>query len=306
MSETSEISSLISSYIAITIKVLEGWDFAFYDLWESCTEAFEGYTEDDFKLATNASIRELRDFLRGRGVWVEKGTRTPIAKALCNTLLRDDFIKWPENETWPNFAHSSELQFPNAALCADQLAKEKAVREYWKFRDHQEISLTASPSTPLASPPAAPLAAPPQEMPRPMLSFSAISEISILPVQSSAPQQSSLFQISQPTFAPRQQSQVQQTSPQPTPSNLPQLPQPPIQPTSQQPSARTPPTSSRTTTFLITPHTPSYAAPPFINPTNPQAAASPLISPTPPQAATVHDKSFHITSGCISYKKGMG
>ena len=130
MFETSEIFSFIFSHIAITIKVLKSWNFSFYDLWESCTETFEDYTENDFKLITNANIRELRDFLKQRGVWVEKSTRTPIAKTLCNTLLRDDFIKWPEDEHWSDFVRSSKLQFPNAALCVDQLAKEKVVKEY--------------------------------------------------------------------------------------------------------------------------------------------------------------------------------
>ena len=131
---------------------------------------------------------------------------------------------------------------------------------------------------------AAPLAAIPSQMPKPVLSFSVISEISILPVQSSPPQQ-----------LPRQ----------PTASSSPALtsaPQPTVAPEAapQQP----PPPRPQRATYTAAPD-PAFISAPILNPKTPQAAAL-LISPTSLHTATLYIESFLIASGCTFYKKGMG
>ena len=211
--------------------------------------------------------------------------------------------------------HSSELQFPNAALCVDQLAKEKVVRKYWKFRDHQKIFSAISEILKLPEFLAASLAASSQQMFRLVLFFSAISEISISSVQPSSPQQTeqstspplekthqnqsafqqfSLFQTSQSTFAPSSRQQfsrqsahpsVQQTPHQSISSNMPQSFQPSI------PS-----------TYVAT----LGIAAPILIFKNFQTAALPFINFTPPQTTTSHVESFSIISESISYTKRMG
>ena len=136
MFETSEISSFIFSHIVKTIEIFKVWNFAYYDLWKFCTKYFEGYIEKDFKLVTNANIRELCDFLKQLEVWIEKNTRTFITKTLYDVLQKNEFMKWSKNETWLDFLRSSKVQFSNAALCVNQRAKEKVVKKYRKFRDH--------------------------------------------------------------------------------------------------------------------------------------------------------------------------
>ena len=51
-------------------------------------EDYEKATEDDYKRISNRKLRELRDFLRQRGVWVQK-ERISITKASVNTLLKE-------------------------------------------------------------------------------------------------------------------------------------------------------------------------------------------------------------------------
>ena len=67
-------------------------------LWSEFREAFEDFTEEDFKLVANRCRRELRAVLRKRGVWVEKGTRTPIATALVNSLKEKTRTSWTGEE----------------------------------------------------------------------------------------------------------------------------------------------------------------------------------------------------------------
>ena len=121
----------------------------------------------------------------------------------------------------------------------------------------------------------APSAAIPQKMPKPVLSFSVISEISILPVQPSPPQQqqssvnispnSTYILAAIPTSAP--QAKTQQSSP---------------------------PTPHRATYMAAS--DPAFISAPILNPKIPQAAAM-LTSPKISQVAV---------SGCTFYKKGMG
>ena len=73
------------------MKICDEYEFFDMDLWDSFRENnFETYTVNDFKLVNNQQIRELRDFLRQRGVWVEKNTKTPIATALYNVLQKGE------------------------------------------------------------------------------------------------------------------------------------------------------------------------------------------------------------------------
>jgi hypothetical protein len=54
-------------------------------LWDTFRLSYEGITEEEFEVVSKDKLEELRDSLRRRGVWVQKGIS--VAKALINTLL---------------------------------------------------------------------------------------------------------------------------------------------------------------------------------------------------------------------------
>ena len=165
--------------------------------------------------------------------------------------------------------HQSQKTSPSATAFASPTAR-------------SEIPKPRSAPLKISKPPAA-ASAPPaarSEISTPSTSGPAPSEIPKPPSSVSAflpePQ-------SAPHPAPQQQSSVQQTPSRPTSSNPPQSSQPPI-------------SFSHTAT--------SGTAATILNPKSPQAAA-PIISLIPLRAATSFT-TLIITSGCISYKKGMG
>ena len=82
-------------------KALTAWEecgFKDMSLWETFQEDFEGFTEEDFKLASNHNIRKLRDYLRKFGVWVRKQQRYTIARSLYDALLEEEPTDWTETE----------------------------------------------------------------------------------------------------------------------------------------------------------------------------------------------------------------
>ena len=85
----------VAEDIANAITIWKTYDWKDTDLWESFQDDFKGYTEDDFRLVNNNDIRRLRNFLRGRGVWIEK-SRTTIAKSLFNALQEEEPTQWSD------------------------------------------------------------------------------------------------------------------------------------------------------------------------------------------------------------------
>ena len=74
------------------IEALKAWEecgFKDMSLWETFQEDFEGFTEEDFKLASNHNICKLWDYLQKFGVWVQKQQRYTIARSLYDALLED-------------------------------------------------------------------------------------------------------------------------------------------------------------------------------------------------------------------------
>ena len=87
----------VTGTIETAFKVWERYNFRDLDLWESFREDFKGFKEDDFKQTSIHCQRKLREFLRKRGVWVERSKLT-IARSLFNTLQEDENPPWTEAE----------------------------------------------------------------------------------------------------------------------------------------------------------------------------------------------------------------
>jgi hypothetical protein len=56
------------------------------DLWEQFHDDFKTFSVESFKECNSTILRNLRHFLRVRGVWVKKDRRTTIPLSLFNTL----------------------------------------------------------------------------------------------------------------------------------------------------------------------------------------------------------------------------
>ena len=81
------------------IEALKAWEecgFKDMSLWETFQEDFEGFTEEDFKSASNYNIRRLRDCLRKFGVWIRKQQRFTIARSLYEALIEEEPTPWTE------------------------------------------------------------------------------------------------------------------------------------------------------------------------------------------------------------------
>ncbi len=88
----------VDKIILEALKVWEECGFKDMSLWETFQEDFEGFTEQDFILASNYNIRRLRDYLRKFGVWIRKQKSLTIARSLYEALLEEQPTEWTEAE----------------------------------------------------------------------------------------------------------------------------------------------------------------------------------------------------------------
>ena len=98
MSDPNEQLQDMNDIIKEGLKTWEEFEFKDQSLWESFRGDFNGVTEDGFKLASIHYLRKLRDFLRKHGVWVQKGARIAISRALYNVLQDEELTPWTETE----------------------------------------------------------------------------------------------------------------------------------------------------------------------------------------------------------------
>ena len=59
-------------------------------LWCVFVEDFEGWSESTFRLASASALRELRNTLKNRGVFIKSIAGYEVTKALVETLNSDD------------------------------------------------------------------------------------------------------------------------------------------------------------------------------------------------------------------------
>ena len=88
----------VDKIINEALKAWEEYGFKDMDLWEKFQEDFEGFTEEDFRSASNNNQRRLRDYLRKFGVWIRRQQRYPIARSLYDALLEEEPTEWTEAE----------------------------------------------------------------------------------------------------------------------------------------------------------------------------------------------------------------
>ena len=88
----------IDKIIDESLKAWEKCGFKDMSLWETFQEDFKGFTEEDFRLASNHNTRRLWDYLRKFGVWIRKQQRITIARSLYEALLEEEPKAWTEAE----------------------------------------------------------------------------------------------------------------------------------------------------------------------------------------------------------------
>ena len=127
-----DAANQISQFVEETKRFWDEEDFQNTELWRSYKEEFENYTEDDFNQINNQQIREFRDFLRQRGVWVEKG-RTFIATALYNVLQERECTAWSREEIL-KCACEEHFTFSKIKWMLDEKKERAAQATALKFR----------------------------------------------------------------------------------------------------------------------------------------------------------------------------
>ena len=95
---TSTTARGIEAFINERLSLWKEGDFQDGNLWDAFVEEFDGYTKEDFKSIDTAVIRRLRDYLRKRGVWIQKNIRIGIAETLYNTLQEEEPKLWTDEE----------------------------------------------------------------------------------------------------------------------------------------------------------------------------------------------------------------
>lgn len=73
----------------------EKYGFKDMNLWEIFQEGFKGFTEENFRLASNHNIQKLQDYLHKFGIWIRKKQRYTIARSLYEALLEEYIASWP-------------------------------------------------------------------------------------------------------------------------------------------------------------------------------------------------------------------
>ncbi len=83
------------------LEVLKDWEecgFKDLSLWETFQDTFDGFTEEDFRLAKINNQRRLWDYLRKFSVWIRRQKRYSIVRLLYDALLEEEPTPWMEAE----------------------------------------------------------------------------------------------------------------------------------------------------------------------------------------------------------------
>jgi hypothetical protein len=88
----------VEEYIKNKLVEYQEYNWKDGDLWEQFQDDFSDFTEESFKSCKIGSQRQLRAFLRTRGVKVTKVKNITIAHSLFETTKEEDQADWSAEE----------------------------------------------------------------------------------------------------------------------------------------------------------------------------------------------------------------
>ena len=83
----------VDNYVTKQWDNYQKWDLQDETLWETFREDFMDYNTGDWKMGSVGLIRQFRDYLRKRGVWIKRKSGYSVAAALTEIL--NEIIQTP-------------------------------------------------------------------------------------------------------------------------------------------------------------------------------------------------------------------
>ncbi|KID81354.1 Ribonuclease H-like protein [Metarhizium guizhouense ARSEF 977] len=69
-----------------------------HDIWQCLIDDFADWNHNHFKRARKDNLRDFRDTLRAKGVYIRKEDRFPIVSAIMEAVYSPDFPAWPADD----------------------------------------------------------------------------------------------------------------------------------------------------------------------------------------------------------------
>jgi len=88
----------VEEYIKAKQEEYQSYGWKDDDLWEQFKDDFSDFTEEIFKTCNLQALRQLRSFLRTRGIKVTKDRRVTIARSLLRTIQEEEPAAWSTEE----------------------------------------------------------------------------------------------------------------------------------------------------------------------------------------------------------------
>ena len=119
-----------------------------YDIWQCLIDDFADWNHSHFNRSRKASLRDFRDTLRAKGVYIRKEDRFPIVNAIMEAVSSQGFPTWPDDD--PERPPRSSTPPPGSSTTKPVTAP---TRERPKTPRPEDIVApnTAAPSTTQAS-----------------------------------------------------------------------------------------------------------------------------------------------------------
>jgi hypothetical protein len=151
----------------VKFKLLEYGDCRLVDddLWEVYQDDFKTFTTQTFKECNQISIRNLRQLLRVRGVWVRKHRNATVPESLFQTLQEDDPTEWTETEIREHMEAGGEFSSGRIQYMLNNNGFTSSTRLITPMTSATNASLTVPPIN-LTTPPITP-AIEPEPTPEP-------------------------------------------------------------------------------------------------------------------------------------------
>ena len=90
---------IVNTNIVLMIVRWKNRKYRDFSLWEEFRESFEGWTQEQFTIATREALKELRTYLTSNGVWIRKQAGSnSYAKILYEVLTEEQQHMWTPEE----------------------------------------------------------------------------------------------------------------------------------------------------------------------------------------------------------------
>lgn len=116
-------TSQLNEGITWAIDYYRNLDHGPYNIWEYLVDDFAQWKHRHFNKAAKATVRELREVLRNKGVHVTRMARFAITEAIMEAISSSDFPTWPDDDTERPVRSSTPLPDPSTTKTTTEPTK---------------------------------------------------------------------------------------------------------------------------------------------------------------------------------------